>query len=436
MEHFIQLIYPLIQNGAKASIDSRTVGNNSIFFALKGNNHDGNDYALKAIEDGALLAIADNNSLPEHKQLIKVDNVLIALQVLAKYHRNQLKIPVIGITGSNGKTTSKELINAVLSRKFKTLSTEGNYNNHIGLPLTILNIRPFHEIAVIEMGANHLNEIEFLCSIAQPTSGLITNVGKAHIEGFGSEANVVKGKTELYRYLENQNKIVFLNTNHAVLKENCHSKNMITYGLHPNNNYRGAIISSFPFLKVHFSYGENEKSYSTEIQTKLIGDYNLENILAAASIGRHYGVELADIKESIESYTPQNNRSQFINSGKNQLIMDAYNANPNSMELAIKNFSRIQYSPKACILGDMLELGQSAKKEHEKIISLLSAEDFSLIILVGSEFSTLKISGKNIFQFNDYQMAQEWIIKNPITGYAILIKGSRGISLEKLEHLL
>jgi UDP-N-acetylmuramoyl-tripeptide--D-alanyl-D-alanine ligase len=382
-----------------------------------------------------LLAIADKPELNPGHKIIKVNNSLETLQELARYHRKLITLPVIGITGSNGKTTTKELISSVLKEKYNTLFTPGNFNNHIGLPITILNIKPEHEIAVIEMGANHVGEIDFLCNIAMPTVGLITNVGKAHIEGFGSLENVVVAKTELYRYLEQNKGLVFINADNEVLTQNCHAANKITYSQSEQSDYSGKISASHPFICVDFFPAKNI-SAKINICSNLVGSYNFENILAAASIGHYFHVEVSLIKKAIEHYAPSNNRSQFKDSGKNKIIMDAYNANPSSMEVAIKNFSEINEKPKAMILGDMLELGHISEAEHKRILKLALDTDPDLIILVGKEFEKLPLKEKHVHKFSDHQSASLWLEKKKLTGYTILIKGSRGIQLEKLEPWL
>jgi UDP-N-acetylmuramoyl-tripeptide--D-alanyl-D-alanine ligase len=435
MEKTIKQIYPLITKGAKISIDSRNIDNDTIFVALKGAQHDGNDFAQQAIDNGALMVIADKPELNPGQKIIKVNNSLETLQELARYHRKLITLPVIGITGSNGKTTTKELISSVLKEKYNTLFTQGNFNNHIGLPITILNIKPEHEIAVIEMGANHVGEIDFLCNIAMPTAGLITNIGKAHIEGFGSLENVVVAKTELYRYLEQNKGLVFINTDNGVLTQNCHAANKITYSQSEQSDYSGKISASHPFICVDFFPAKNI-SAKINICSNLVGSYNFENILAAASIGHYFQVEVSLIKKAIEHYAPSNNRSQFKDSGKNKIIMDAYNANPSSMEAAIKNFSEINEKPKAMILGDMLELGHISEAEHKRILKLALDTDPDLIILVGKEFEKLSLKEKHVHKFSDHSSASLWLQKKILKGYTILIKGSRGIQLEKLEPWL
>ncbi|TVQ91539.1 MAG: UDP-N-acetylmuramoyl-tripeptide--D-alanyl-D-alanine ligase [Bacteroidetes bacterium] len=432
-------IYSYILKGAKISIDSRNIDSDSVFFALKGPVYDANKFVPEALEKGALLAVADGENLPDIPGIIKVNNVLETLQQLAIHHRTGFDIPVIGITGTNGKTTTKELLSSVLASKYNILYTQGNFNNHIGLPLTILSLKKEHEIAVIEMGANRLGDIEFLCKIAQPTCGLITNIGKAHIEGFGSVDNIIKTKTELYRHLKNNNGLIFLNGDNETLKNKVGSyKNVLTYGRQSHFNLSGEIISSQPFLRIafHSNSGEKQNTESEYIQSKLIGTYNFENILAAVLIGVHFDVSGYEIKTAIESYTPKNSRSQYKESGKNKIVWDAYNANPTSMALALDNFRQLNAKSKIVILGDMLELGSSAAKEHQAIVNNLNEKPFELMILVGEEFYACKPASKNIRTFKTNKEAASWLEKNPLHNYTILVKGSRGIELEALEEFL
>ncbi len=439
MDKVTRKIYQFIEKGFNISTDSRQIDKNTIFFALKGPVFDANDYAREALEKGAAVAVVDKKGLPEDRGFIKVENVLETLQVLARYHRLTLDIPVIGITGSNGKTTTKELISNVLSVKFRTLFTPGNYNNHIGLPLTILRITPQHEIAVIEMGANHRGEIDSLCTIAQPTCGLITNVGKAHLEGFGSFENIITAKTELYRHIIQKNGLIFVNKGNALLMNHLKDhKEILSYGISPDADITGSIIASQPFLEISFrekkenEIGKNEY----QIKSKLVGVYNFENIMAAVAVGLYFGVHRNDIISSIESYEPVNSRSQFKDTGKNRIIWDAYNANPTSMSLALENFSQTGGSKKVVILGDMLEMGEFAGLEHQAIVNQLEKMHLELIILVGAEFSNCKTVSENIKTFATTSEASVWLERNEIKERTILVKGSRGIQLENLEKCL
>jgi len=440
MHDIISKIYPLIEDGAKITIDSRAIEPNSIFLGLKGKHSDGNLFASEAIEKGAILAVVDNTSLPESERIIKTDDSLSFLHALAKHHRGHLNIPIIGITGSNGKTTTKELVSVVLARKYKTLSTPGNYNNHIGLPLTLLSITQEHEIAVIEMGANHLGEIDLLCNIAMPTCGLITNIGKAHIEGFGSEDNVVVAKTELYRYLFKNSGLIFVNNDNTILSRNILGDNWITYGKSKSAHYQGEILQKQPFVKIAYHvntdrHGMQNTGYFS-IDTNLVGEYNFENIMSAVAVGHYFGVSPESIKKAVEDYHPTNNRSQFKDSGRNQIIMDAYNANPTSMMAALQNFAGISSPRKVVILGDMLELGNISEAEHKQVLEAALKLKPDKLLLVGQEFGKVDIVNSQTFKFSHCSEAIDWLQKNPLLGYTVLIKGSRGIKLEKLESLL
>ncbi len=437
MLHTIEKIHSCIVAGAKVSTDTRQIEKDSVFFALKGENFDANNFALQALEKGAQLAIVDKKNLPWHKQLIQVDDVFQTLQHLAAYHRRLFNIPVIGITGSNGKTTTKELINAVLSSSYNTLCTRGNYNNHIGVPLTLLNLTKDHQIAVIEMGANHMGEIALLSSLTQPTHGLITNIGKAHIEGFGSLANIIKGKTELYDYLKAHEGLIFLNADNVILSERAIPAECITYGVKPSYHYTGSMVAGSPFLKIEYYASATSKTLATPISSKLPGSYNFENIMAAIAIGEHFEVPASRIKEAIENYTPNNSRSQLKDTGKNLLLLDAYNANPTSMKAAIGNFNAFNTPLKKClILGDMLELGDSTDEEHSEIIKLVRENPYHLVLLIGRNFKRVSPAGENIIFFDDTTQAAEWIQKTNLNDLMILVKGSRGIKMENLEKYL
>ncbi len=439
MDKTSKSIYEFIKDGYNISIDSRQIDEKTIFFALKGPVFDANDYAEEALEKGAVIAVVDKKEQPEKPGLVKVNNVLNTLQTIATYHRSTLNIPVIGITGSNGKTTTKELISKVLELKYKTLLTPGNFNNHIGLPLTILKITKQHQIAVIEMGANHVGEIDFLCRIAQPTCGLITNVGKAHIEGFGSIENIITAKTELYRHLFQKKGLVFVNKGNAILTNQLKEyKHILSYGNNTDADIFGSITASQPFLEITFRDKRKNaiKKNEYKIKSKLVGAYNFENILAAAAIGLHFGVDYNDLVNSIESYEPVNSRSQFKETANNKIIWDAYNANPTSMSLALENFSQLKDPDKIAILGDMLEMGDISVQEHQAIVNQLEKMKLKLIILVGTEFSKCKTTAKNVKTFENTNTASAWLENNEIKGYKVLVKGSRGIQLENLEKHL
>lgn len=426
----IKDLYSLFLKYPHITTDSRNCPENSIFFALKGDNFDGNIFAEKALENGASIAVIDNPSYKKDSRFILVENTLESLRQLAAHHRQQLNIPIIGITGTNGKTTTKELTAAVLSKKYNTLYTQGNLNNHIGVPLTLLKLTKDHEIAIIEMGANHSGEIKDSVNLVCPTHGIITNVGKAHIEGFGSFENIVKTKAELYDFLRENHGEIFIN------KDNPHLNNIAlklpqqTYAINNSSaNITGKIIDCNPFVSVKWTL--NRISYETK--THLIGNYNLENILAAICIGNYFGVYPENISQAISEYIPQNNRSQLTKTEKNQLIVDTYNANPTSMEAALINFNEIKnVSQKAVLLGDMLELGYESKQEHLRIVELI--DKFQLkAFLVGKEFSAIDQNHQTFLSVDDFIT---WVKENKLTDYTLLIKGSHGIHLEKAIQYL
>lgn len=424
-------LYEIFLRHPAITTDSRKVEKGSIFFGLKGDNFDGNQFAPQAISDGASNAVVDDPKYAGGKQFLLVDNVLSALQSLARYHRSRLTIPVISITGSNGKTTTKELTGAVLSRKFNTLTTQGNLNNHIGVPLSVLAIKPETEIAVIEMGANHQGEIAQLCQIAYPSFGIITNIGKAHLEGFGGFQGVIKAKSELYDYVRKSGGTIFINGDDALLIDLAKEIPQLKYGKSEHDLVRGKITRETPFLSLEIQF----KNTLIQVDSLLVGAYNFSNILAAACIGHYFGVEPADIKAAIETYKPENNRSQFIQTPSNKVVMDAYNANPSSMEAAISNFAKLSDTGKVLILGDMLELGEESIPEHQKILDLAQYSGATQIMLVGKNFSeSIK---KSTFQnFLSVEEIIEFVRENPLNGKTILIKGSRGIRLEKLLAVL
>lgn len=421
-------VHELILIGHTICSDSREVKRGSLFFALKGENFDGNKFAQQAIDNGAALAIVDDRKLSDKKNMLHVNNVLSFLQELAIFHRETLNIPVIGLTGSNGKTTTKELINKVLSTKYKTFATKGNLNNHIGVPLSILAIKEQYEIAIIEMGANHIGEIGNLCSISKPTHGLITNIGKAHLEGFGSINGVIKAKSELYAYLEEEKGVVFINSENSLLKEIAQTFNFKEVVGYQNAFHVTKKETLKGFLK--FSINHSKKHY--EVNTNIVGDYNLENILAALSVGNYFGVDMANAIMAIESYVPNNSRSQKLETKFNTIILDAYNANPTSMELALTNFNNLPTnSPKMVILGEMLELGDYAQEEHTKI-GAIATKLFSNIILVGKSFKHID----ECQWFENHADCINHLKSNPKKGFTILIKASRGVGLDRvLEYL-
>ncbi|BAP32748.1 UDP-N-acetylmuramoyl-tripeptide-D-alanyl-D-alanine ligase [Chryseobacterium sp. StRB126] len=417
----IEQFYPLFLQADKVTIDSRKIARNDIFFAFSGDNFNAATLAEKAIEDGALAVIVEQPEFEnKDKNIFYVSSTLEFLQQLAVYHRSQLNIPFIGLTGSNGKTTTKELIHAVLSEKFNVQYTYGNLNNHIGVPLTILSIKPEHEMAVIEMGANHQKEIEHLCTIAQPDFGYITNFGKAHLEGFGGFEGVIKGKSELYDYLKENQQTIIVNENDPIQVEK--TKNYspkITFGtVESDYNFE-------PFSEDHFVglIYQGEKTVS-----KLTGAYNFTNLCAAASLGLHFGISFEKIKHAVEQYTPTNMRSQVVKKENRTLVLDTYNANPSSMTASLNNFITFEGS-KTIIIGDMLELGAESKKEHQNIIELAKILGFDTIITVGKHFKEVNVSD---LAFENTVELTEYLQQHKIQSENILLKGSRGIALEKV----
>jgi len=403
------------------STDSRNTPAGSIFFALKGDCFDGNKFALQALKKGCSIAVIDNPSLKENPHCFYVTDVLEALQELAKYHRSLLSIPVIGVTGTNGKTTTKELIKRVLSKEFNTEATKGNLNNHIGVPLSVLSIRKEHEIAIIEIGANHIGEIKFLCQIAQPTQGIITNIGKAHLEGFGSFEGVIQAKTELYQYLRNkENAVIFVNTDNEILIEKTKGLNAFTYGTSKADCTFSSIKAS-PFVEMQWN--------NSPIVSKLIGKYNAENIMAAVCIGHFFKIDKESIIAAIQEYIPKNQRSEIVKTSKNEIILDAYNANPSSMKQALENFKEMGKDNPLLVLGDMFELGKYSLVEHKLITELISKLGFKDAILVGNDFYT--VCNNELFRtFKTTEEAKDYFSKNTISERNILIKGSRGMKLE------
>jgi len=431
MQPLIIQIYQLFKKHPIISIDSRNISEGCIFFALKGENFNGNEFAFDALDKGAAACIIDEKPSISDSRLLIVDDVLQTLQQLAIHHRSQLKIPVIGITGSNGKTTTKELTGAVLSQKFNTLVTQGNYNNHIGVPLSVLAINDSTEIAVIEMGANHQGEIEALCKIARPHFGIITNIGKAHIEGFGSYQGVIQAKTELYHFIKESGGKLFVNQEDDLLIEKSEGIERITYGCETKANINGHILEKYPLLTIKLFL----QNTGFIVKSKLAGSFNFFNMMAAATIGAYFGVETEKIVSGLENYTPKNNRSQWIDTGKNKIIMDAYNANPTSMMAAINDFADAPYRGKVVILGDMLELGEEAEDEHRKIVEFVSGSAFQSVFLVGKNFSAVSGSAA-IGTFINVVEAKNHLKAAGINDCTILIKGSRGIALEKILEIL
>lgn len=428
----IECLYQLFLKSNGITTDSRNAQYGTLFFALTGDSFDGNKYAKKALENGCSYAIVDNQDYVCGDSYIKVDNVLNTLQLLGKYHRKQLNIPIIAITGTNGKTTTKELVSSVLGKKYKITYTQGNLNNHIGVPLTLLSMNEDTQIGIIEMGANHMNEIKHLCEIAEPNYGVITNIGKAHLEGFGSFENIINTKKELYDYLKLNDGKAFYNSKNQLLNNIIKDIKLesISY-CGEKSNVIGDIMPSDQFLKIDIKIAD----YRTEVQTQLIGNYNYENVIAAACIGHYFEVDPKRIVEAIEAYAPKNNRSQYLKTNKNHLFLDAYNANPTSVEASVKNFVALNKQNTCVILGDMLELGVDSVKEHQKVIDLLQKYAFDKIILVGDVYNSLKLKD-NFLQFKNVDELKKWLTKNNIVNSNVLVKGSRGIHLEKIVELL
>ena len=428
----ISQLYNIFKQYPVVTTDSRVCPDEAIFFALKGPTFNGNNYAESAIEKGCSYAVVDewdeSKKRPQH--IILVDDVLAVLQKLANPHRRTFKTPVIAITGTNGKTTTKELAAAVLSKEFRVLYTQGNFNNHIGVPLTLLSMTEEHEIAVIEMGASHPGDIKELCEIAEPNFGLITNVGIAHLEGFQSVENVVKTKKELFDYLEDNNGKIFFN---SVLKDVISllpSTSVNVYGKDDSSLFvSGSVLSNYPYLEFEWRFFESKH----QVKTHLIGDYNMDNALAAITIGSFFGINSEFINDALEAYVPKNSRSQFEKTEKNTIVIDAYNANPTSMKAALDSFVNYPLSPKALILGEMRELGGVSQEEHQQLVDLIEAYSFTKVYLVGKSFEGLDTS------FPVYDNVGELIQEfssNPILDHCILIKGSNGVQLHKVVDVL
>nr|WP_315258524.1 UDP-N-acetylmuramoyl-tripeptide--D-alanyl-D-alanine ligase [uncultured Flavobacterium sp.] len=425
----INYIHSLFLKCSSVSIDTRKIGQNSFFVAIKGENFDANTFAKEALEKGASYVLIDNKDYFIDERTILVENCLAALQELAKYHRNYLKLPIIALTGSNGKTTTKELINVVLSKKFVAKATVGNLNNHIGVPLTLLSFNEQTEIGIVEMGANHKKEIEFLCEIAEPDYGYITNFGKAHLEGFGGVEGVIQGKSEMYHYLSKNNKVAFVNFDDAIQVEKTRDFELYSFGLNKKNaDVNIDHIEANPFVAV--SYSQNQ------ISSHLIGLYNANNINAAIAIGNYFGVKNEDIKKALESYIPENNRSQLMTKGTNEIILDAYNANPSSMKVAIENFLLLDKKNKTLFLGDMFELGNESLAEHKGVLDLLINQDNIDCFFIGKDFYSNKIVKSNFFFFENFENFAKLIKSKKIDNNIILIKGSRGMALERILELL
>lgn len=423
----IKIIYQKFLECSSVCTDTRKISQNSMFIALKGEHFNGNTFAKQALENGAKWAIVDDKTYANDEKIILVENTLETLQQLAALHRKTLNIPIIALSGSNGKTTTKELINCVLSTQFNTTATTGNLNNHIGVPLTLLKMNENTEIGVVEMGANHKKEIETLCNIATPDYGLITNFGKAHLEGFGGFEGVIQGKSEMYNYLKAHQKTIFLNSNDNIQLHQIGSySNVFSFGKE-NSNVQITYLDANPNVRI---------KYKDEIiLTNLTGKYNFTNVAYAISIGVYFKITLHNIKKALESYVPSNNRSQIINKGNTKIILDAYNANPTSMKAALENFFNYNQKEKILILGDMLELGESSKQEHQSIVDIIDKHFEGKTYLVGSHFFQTNTTNPNIKKFKTFEIFKN-SIKFNFDNVLILIKGSRGIALERILNLI
>lgn len=419
-------IYELFKNSTGVETDTRKIGKGALFFCLKGENFNANEFAEEALEKGAIAVIADEEKYVTNERIILVDNVLTTLQQLANHHRRQFDIPVIGITGTNGKTTTKELVTTVLSAKFRTHATAGNFNNHIGVPLTLLSMPTDTEIAVVEMGANHPGEIGELCRIAEPDHGIITNIGKAHLEGFGSLQGVIDTKRELYDYVSKTKGKVFVDASNDLLMKLSNNIDRLTYGTAKDARYKAELISSEPFLTV--------KLDDNTVETNLLGIYNLTNLAAAWATGRYFGVDAGVAAKALSDYKPANKRSQFMETAFNKIYLDAYNANPTSMENALKSFAEINLPHKVAILGDMLELGDESFDEHLDLMEKIKTYGFEETIFVGPEFC--KAAGNGFRCFENTGDTAAYLQNHKLSGKFILLKGSRGIGLEKLLPVL
>lgn len=422
-------LYQKFKTCSGISTDTRKIGENVMFFALKGDKFNANSFAQEAITKGAKYVIIDEEAYATDKRCILVDDVLYTLQKLANLHRQHFDIPFVGMTGSNGKTTSKELVAAVLSKKFKTYYTKGNLNNHIGVPLTLLGIEESYEIAVIEMGANHQGEIRDLCNICEPTHGFITNVGKAHLEGFGGIEGVKKGKGELFDFLEKSGGTTFVNANSEVIIGMASARKFKERFDYLAANGEVVMLQDSPVV----IFSGNDKTYTTHLP----GSYNFENIAAALAIGKYFGVPSDLANQAVAEYNPDNNRSQILEKGTNSILLDAYNANPSSMSASIQNFSNLKTNKqKVVILGDMLELGEEAPAEHQAIGELIANGDFPLVVLFGELMASALVALPNAFYFTDKFSLHNWLIDKQLHNSYILIKGSRGVSLETTLQFL
>lgn len=425
----IQEIHQLFLKCTSISIDTRKIQSNSLFVAIRGEKFDANTFAKEALEKGAQFVIIDNSDFYIDDRTILVEDSLKALQELAKFHRRHLKLPIIALTGSNGKTTTKELIHVVLAKKYKTKATVGNLNNHIGVPLTLLSFNESTEFGIVEMGANHQREIEFLCSIAEPDFGYITNFGKAHLEGFGGVEGVIKGKSEMYKFLEFNKKIAFVNLDDSIQEEKSRNIERVSFSQIDKNAFIFIQnVEANPLVSIKFN--------DTIIHSHLIGLYNANNINAAITIGNYFKISSNLIKEAIESYVSENNRSQLLTKGTNEIILDAYNANPSSMKVAIENFIQLTNENKVIIIGDMFELGKESLHEHKEIIALLLQQDALSCYFIGKDFYSNKIEKNDFHFYKKFEDFSESIVELNFKNSLILIKGSRGMALERTLNLL
>jgi UDP-N-acetylmuramoyl-tripeptide--D-alanyl-D-alanine ligase len=422
----LEQLHALFLEHPKVSTDTRKIAENSIFFALKGDNFNGNAFASEALDKGAAYAVIDESEFHIDERTILVDHVLETLQQLATYHRKHCKAKVISLTGSNGKTTTKELIYAVISKKYRTIATQGNLNNHIGVPLTLLSIQEDTEMAIVEMGANHQGEIAMLSNIAQPDFGYITNFGKAHLEGFGGVEGVIKGKSELYQFLMANNRYIFMNADDPIQQEklNGYAKKM-GFSTEDHLFYNIQLVQANPFVTL--------KVEDVDIETQLIGKYNFSNCCAAILMGKYFNVPLTDVKSALESYQPQNNRSQILTKNGFKIVLDAYNANPTSMRVALENFSGMQETHKTVIIGDMFELGETAAEEHQVIADLVQELGFESAYLVGENFFGTQTP---LPKYRTFEDLKAHLSSHPLSKGTLLIKGSRGMALERVLDLL
>ncbi len=422
----IEQLHKVFLDSTGVSTDTRNIKKGQLFFALKGDNFNGNAFARQALGDGAAFCVIDEEAHNDHSNFILVDDALQSLQQLATYHRDYLKIPILALTGSNGKTTTKELIAAVLAKKYRLTATRGNLNNHIGVPLTLLSMTKETEFGVVEMGANHQKEIEFLCRIAKPDYGYITNFGKAHLEGFGGFEGVIKGKSELYQYITEAGKLFFYNADDPLMVERVGKGNTFTFSNYEVGDVQIEMLEANPFIIAQYN--------NTTINTQLVGSYNFTNIAAAVAIGDYFDLNKEAITNAIESYKPSNNRSQLVKKGSNTIILDAYNANPTSMKAALENLDSQKTDRKWAILGDMFEVGETTAEEHQIICDMISSLNIEKAYLVGNAFAAVRSSNDRIQLFKDFETLQNSFLKPDDA--TILIKGSRGMALERVLELL